>query len=78
MWGRFESKFSKSIFKLNLVIDGQSVCCEIAFMWLSLDITGEESTLVINYLVSLGNKPLAKPAFTKKYDAIWLHWASMS
>ena len=78
MWGRFESHFSKPIFKLNLVIDGQSVCCEIAFMWLSLDITDGESTLVENDLVSLGNKPLAKPAFTEKFDAIWLHWAAMS
>ena len=43
---RFEWNFRQVIFKLILVIVGWGISCEIAFRWLSLDITDDKSTLV--------------------------------
>ena len=34
------------IFKLILVIDGWGISCEIALIWMSLDFTDDQSTLV--------------------------------
>ena len=34
------------IFKLILVIDGWGFSCEIALIWMSLDFTDDQSTLV--------------------------------
>ena len=34
------------IFKLILVIDDWGICCEIALIWMSLDFTDDQSTLV--------------------------------
>ena len=44
--GRFEWNFTHVIFKLMLVIDGWGIPCEIALIWMSLDFTDDQSTLV--------------------------------
>ena len=43
--GRFEWKVIV-IFKLNSVIDGWGISCEIAIRWMSLDLTDDKSRLV--------------------------------
>ena len=44
-WGIW-MKFWICIFKLILVIDSWGICCEIALIWMSLDFTDDQSTLV--------------------------------
>ena len=44
--GKFERKFRHVIFKHILVIGGWGIFCEIAPLWMSLDFTDDESTLV--------------------------------
>ena len=44
--GKFEWNFGYVIFKRILVIDGWGICCEIALIWMSLDFTDDQSTLV--------------------------------
>ena len=44
--GKFEWNFRHVIFKQILVIDGWGIFCEIALMWMSLDFTDDQSTLV--------------------------------
>ena len=44
--GKFEWNFIHVIFKQILVIDGWGICCEIALIWMSLDFTDDQSTLV--------------------------------
>ena len=44
--GRFELNFRYAPFQLILVIHGCGISCEIALMWLSLDLTDDKSTLV--------------------------------
>ena len=44
--GKFEWNFKYVIFKWILVIDGWSISCEIALIWMSLDFTDDQSTLV--------------------------------
>ena len=44
--GGFVTKFRHVIFKLILVIDGWAISCEIALIWLSLDLSDDKSTLV--------------------------------
>ena len=44
--GKFEWNFRYLIFKQILVIDVWSISCEIALIWLSLDFTDDQSTLV--------------------------------
>ena len=44
--GKFEWNFVYVIFKRILVIDGCGFCCEIALIWMSLDFTDNQSTLV--------------------------------
>ena len=44
--GTFEWNFKYVIFKLILGIDGWSLSCEIAPIWMSLDFTDDQSTLV--------------------------------
>ena len=44
--GKFERKFRHVISKQILVIDGWGICCEIALIWMSLDFTYYQSTLV--------------------------------
>ena len=39
-------KFRHVIFKQILVIDGWGITCEIALIWMSLDFTNDQSTLV--------------------------------
>ena len=44
--GEFEWNFTSVIFKQILVIDGWDISCEIALIWMSLDFTDDQSTLV--------------------------------
>ena len=44
--GKFEWNFRCVIFKWILVIDGWGISCEIALIWMSLDFTDDQSTLV--------------------------------
>ena len=44
--GKFEWNFEYVIFKLILGIDGWGLSCEIALIWMSLDFTDDQSTLV--------------------------------
>ena len=44
--GKFEWNFRHIIFKQILVIDGGGISCEIALIWMSLDFTDDQSTLV--------------------------------
>ena len=44
--GKFEWNFRHLILKQILVIDGWGNCCEIALIWMSLDFTDDQSTLV--------------------------------
>ena len=44
--GNFEYNFRHVVFKQILVIDGWGICCEIALIWMSLDFTDDQSTLV--------------------------------
>ena len=44
--GKFERNFRHVIFKQILVIDGRGISCEIALIWMSLDFTDDQSTLV--------------------------------
>ena len=44
--GKFEWNFRYVIFKQILVIDGWGISCEIALIWMPLDLTYDQSTLV--------------------------------
>ena len=44
--GKFEWNFRYVIFKRISVIDGWGIFCEIALIWMSLDFTDDQSTLV--------------------------------
>ena len=44
--GKFEWNFRHVIFKQILVIDGWGICRAIALIWMSLDFTDDQSTLV--------------------------------
>ena len=44
--GKFEWNFRHVIFKQSLVIDGWCISCEIALLWMSMDFTDDQSTLV--------------------------------
>ena len=44
--GKFVLNFRYVILKLILVIDGWGISCEIALIWMSLDFTDDQSTLV--------------------------------
>ena len=44
--GKFKWSFRYVIFKWILVIDGWVISCEIALIWMSLDSTDDQSTLV--------------------------------
>ena len=44
--GNFEWNLRHVIFKKILMIDGWGISCEIALIWMSLDFTDEQSTLV--------------------------------
>ena len=44
--GKFEWNFRHVIFKQILVIDRWGISCEIALIWMSLDFTDDQSTLV--------------------------------
>ena len=43
---KFECNFRYVIFKQLLAIDGWGITCEIALIWMSLDFTDDQSTLV--------------------------------
>ena len=44
--GKFEWNFRYVIFKRILVIDGWGISCEISLIWMSLDFTNDQTTLV--------------------------------
>ena len=44
--GKYAWNFKQVIFKQILVIDGWGLSCEIALIWMSLDFTDDQSTLV--------------------------------
>ena len=44
--GKIECNFRHIIFKHILVIDGWGISCEISLIWMSLDFTDDQSTLV--------------------------------
>ena len=44
--GKFEWNFRHVIFKQILVIDGWGISCEIVLIWMSLDFSDDQSTLV--------------------------------
>ena len=44
--GKFEFNFRHVIFEQILMIDGWGFFCEIALIWMSLDFTDDQSTLV--------------------------------
>ena len=44
--GKFEWNFRHVIFKQIFVIDGWGISCEIVLIWMSLDFTHDQSTLV--------------------------------
>ena len=44
--GKFQWNFRHVFFKEILVIDGWGISCEIALIWMSLDFTDDQSTLV--------------------------------
>ena len=44
--GKFEWHFKYVILKQILVTDGWGISCEIALIWMSLDFTDDQSTLV--------------------------------
>ena len=43
---KFEWNFRHVISKQIIVIDGWGICCEIALVWMSLDFSGDQSTLI--------------------------------
>ena len=45
--GKFEWNFRHVIFKQILVTDGWGISCEIVLIWVSLDLTDDQSTLVL-------------------------------
>ena len=45
---KFEWKFRYVIWRIISVIDGWSISCELALRWMSLDLTNDKSTLMIN------------------------------
>ena len=44
--GKFEWNFRYVIFQRILVIDGWGICCSIALIWMPVDFTDDQSTLV--------------------------------
>ena len=44
--GKFAWNFKQAIFKQILLIDGWGISCEIALIWMSLDFTDDQSTMV--------------------------------
>ena len=44
--GKFEWNFKHVLFKQILVIDGWGISCEIVLIWMSVDFTDDQSTLV--------------------------------
>ena len=44
--GKFEWNFRHVIFKQILVIDGWGISCEIVLIWMSLDFTDDQATLI--------------------------------
>ena len=60
-------------FKPITVIGGWDTCCEIAPRRMSLDLTGDKSTLV-QVMAWSGNKPLPEPMLTQISVAVWRHY----
>ena len=80
--GRFEWNFRHVIFKQILVIDDWGISCEIALLWMSLDFTADQSTLVqvmawcrlstSHYLSQCWPRSLSPYGITR--SMCWCHW----
>ena len=78
--GKFERKFRHVIFKQILVIDGWGISCEIALLWMSLDFTDDESTLVqvMAWCRQAPSHYLSQcwPRYLSPYGVIKLQWVN--
>ena len=82
--GKFEWNFTYVIFKLILVIDGWGIYFEIALIWMSLDLTDDQSTLVqvmawcrqatSHYLTQCWPRSLSPYGVTKPQWVKWSLW----
>ena len=82
---RYEWNYSKAIFKLNLVIDGWCISCEIALRWLTLNLTDGKSILVqvmawcrqatSHYLGQYWPRPMSPYGVTRPQ---WVKWTFLS
>ena len=77
--GEFECNFRNVIFKRILVIDGWGISCEIALIWMSLDFTDDQSTLVqVMAWCCQATSHYLSPCWPMISVAIWCYWARMS
>ena len=85
--GKFEQNFRHVIFKQILVIDGGGICCEIALIWMSLDFTDDQSTLVqvmawcqqatSHYLSQCWPRSLTPSGITRpQWVKAWTKWSA--
>ena len=73
--GKFEWNFRYVIFKQILRFD---ISCEIALIWMSLDLADDHSTLVRVMALSSLYKQLPEPMLTQISVTIWRHKTTMS
>ena len=69
------TKFYICNFKWILVIDGWGISCEIALIWMSLDVTDDQSTLV--QVLACWQQAITWTSVDPDLCAIWRHWATM-
>ena len=71
---KFKWNFRCLIFKRILVIDGWSICCEIALIWMSLDFTDDHSTLVqVMAWCRQATSHYLSQCWPRSLVAIWCH-----
>ena len=73
--GKFEWNLINVIFKWILVTDSWDISCEIALIWMSLDFTDDQSTLVqvMAWWLQATIKPLPELMLTHIFAVIWCH-----
>ena len=72
--GKFEWNFMCVIFRWILVTDGWGISCEIALIWMSLDFTDDQSTLVqapSHYLSQCWPRSMSPNGVTSPQ---WVNW----
>ena len=84
--GKFKWNFRHVIFKQILVIDGWGISCEIAQLWMSLDFTDDQSTLVqvmawchqatSHYLSQCWPRSLSPYGITRPNELIYWGWVT--